>query len=364
MSQDQQDNPAGRVRDEDAFDTDALAAWLAPRTGIDRVAEVRQFRGGASNLTYLVRQPRPDGSTYDLVLRRPPSGRKAAGAHDMGREHDIQAALAPVFDHVARMVGHEGDESVLGSQFYVMELVPGTILRQDLPASWGEVDPAAVGLLCQRALDVLVELHSVDVTQVPALAALGRGEGYVARQVRGWTTRLEGSRTDDTGDWSDVLGWIEEHQPADVAQVLIHNDYRFDNLVLDGGPDDPHVRAVLDWELATVGDPLMDLGSTLAYWVQADDDDMFQLFRRQPTNAPGMWTREELVRRYCERTGHAPSADDLAFYEVFGLFRLAVIAQQIWYRYVHGQTTNEAYAPLGQVVAYLEQRCRRLLAQR
>ncbi len=179
--------------------------------------------------------------------------------------------------------------------------------------------------------------------------------------MRGWTSRLDGSRTDDTGDWSDVLAWITEHQPADVAQVLIHNDFRFDNLVLDGGAEDPRVRAVLDWELATVGDPLMDLGSTLAYWVQADDDETFQLFRRQPTHVPGMWTRAELVERYCERTGRTPSADDLAFYEVFGLFRLAVIAQQIWYRYVHGQTTNEAYAPLGHVVAYLEQRCRRLL---
>jgi aminoglycoside phosphotransferase (APT) family kinase protein len=328
------ENTAKPVRDEDAFDVDALTAWLAER-GEGPVTEVQQFRGGASNLTYLVRT-----DAKDLILRRPPSGKKAAGAHDMGREHGIQAALEPVFPYVATMVGHEPDESVLGSEFYVMEKVPGLILRQDLPEP---LAPEEADALCARVLDVLVALHSVDVSSVPELAALGKGEGYVGRQVRGWIRRLD-----------------EEHQPADVGQVLIHNDYRLDNLVLD---EDLQVRAVLDWELATVGDPLMDLSSMIAYWVEADDDDLFQLFRRQPSNAPGMWTRREWVDRYCRRTGHAPSERDLVFYEVFGLFRLAVIAQQIWYRYVNKQTTNESYALLGQVVSYLEQRCRRLVTE-
>ena len=339
-------NDARAVRDEDAFDVDALAAWL----GLGPVLEVQQYRGGASNLTYLVRV-----EGQDLILRRPPAGKKAAGAHDMGREFRIQQALAPVFPFVARMVGHCTDESVIGSEFYVMAKVPGQILRQDFPEP---VPAEQVTALCEAALDVLVSLHGVDVEQVPALAALGRGPGYVGRQVAGWIARLDGSRTDDTGDWSDVLAWIEAHQPDDVAQVLIHNDFRFDNLVLD---DDLSVVAVLDWEMATVGDPLMDLSSTLAYWVEAQDDELFQLFRRQPTNAPGMWTRAELLDRYCERTGRSVSAEQRLFYEVFGLFRLAVIAQQIWYRYVHAQTTNESYALLGQVVAYLEARCRRLI---
>lgn len=350
------ENLAKPVRAEDAFDVDALTRWLVAR-GEGEVSEVQQFRGGASNLTYLVRTTAPTGGTRDLILRRPPSGRKAAGAHDMGREHGIQAALAPVFPYVATMVGHEPDESVLGSEFYVMEKVEGQILRQDFPAP---VAPEDADALCRRFLDVLVALHSVDVAAVPELAALGRGEGYVGRQVRGWIRRLDGSRTDDTGDWSDVLAWVEEHQPADVGQVLVHNDYRLDNIVLD---DDLRIRAVLDWELATVGDPLMDLSSTVAYWVEAADDELFQLFRRQPTNAPGMWSRRELFAAYGEATGHVAGERDLVFYEVFGLFRLAVIAQQIWYRYVHGQTTNESYAVLGQVVAYLEQRCRRLVGE-
>ena len=347
------DNTARPVRAEDAFDVEAVGRWLEPRTGSAEVTEVQQFAGGASNLTFLVRQPE-----RDLILRRPPSGRKAAGAHDMGREHGIQAALAPVFPYVASMIGHEPDESVIGAEFYVMEKVPGRILRQDLPEP--APTPEEVSALCGRFLDVLVALHSVDVAQVPDLAALSKGEGYVGRQVRGWVKRLEGARTDDTGDWSDVLGWIEQHQPADAGSVVIHNDYRFDNLVLD---DDLGIRAVLDWELATVGCPLMDLSSVLGYWIQGDDDEVFQLFRRQPSNAPGMWTRDELVTAYAERTGRAVSDSDRLFYEVFGLFRLAVIAQQIWYRYVHKQTTNEAYAALGQVVPVLEQRCRRLLVE-
>jgi aminoglycoside phosphotransferase (APT) family kinase protein len=345
------------VRDEDAFDVEAAAAWLrdharAFRDDLDGTPEVRQFPGGASNLTYLLRYP-----TRDLILRRPPAGVKAASAHDMGREYRIQAALAPVFPYVATMVGHCEDEAVIGSEFYVMERLEGTILRRDLP--W-DLSPDQVSSLCGNVLDVLVDLHSVDVGEVPALAAFGKGEGYVARQVDGWTGRFARARTDDTGDWSDVTAWLDAHQPVDVGQRLIHNDYRFDNLVL---ADDPlRVVGVLDWEMATVGDPLMDLGGMLSYWVEPGDDEFFQMFRRQPTTAPGMWTREQVVAAYCDRMGFEMSPDRWRFYEVFGLFRLAVIAQQIWYRYFHRQTTNEAYAVFGPAVGYLEQRCRRLVS--
>ena len=350
------------VRDEDAFDVDAVAAWLrehatAFREDLDGTPEVRQFPGGASNLTYLLRYPR-----RDLILRRPPAGQKAASAHDMGREFRIQDALAPVFPYVATMVGLCTDEAVIGSEFYVMERVHGVIPRRELPVP---LPPEDVSGLCASALDVLVALHSVDVAAVPALAAFGKGEGYVARQVAGWTGRFERARTDDTGDWSDITGWLDARQPADVAQCLVHNDYRFDNMVLDlgSGTDDPlRIVGVLDWEMATVGDPLMDLGGMLSYWVQQDDDEFFQMFRRQPTTTPGMWTRWEVVERYCERMGFAMTPEQWRFYEVFGLFRLAVIAQQIWYRYAHRQTTNEAYAVFGPAVGYLETRCRAILS--
>jgi aminoglycoside phosphotransferase (APT) family kinase protein len=346
-------NLARAVRDEDAFDVDAVADWL----GLGPIREVRQFSGGASNLTYLLRL-----DDRDLILRRPPTGQKAAGAHDMGREYRIQAALKPVFPQVPEMVGYCEDESVIGSPFYVMEKLEGTIPRRDLPF---EVTEKQASLLCHNFFDLLVDLHSVDVAAVPELQALARGEGYVGRQVSGWTDRFERARTDDTGDWSDITSWIAAHQPQDVAQVLIHNDFRLDNVVLaPGTPEESGLRVigVLDWEMATVGDPLMDLGGSISYWVEAGDDEFFQMFRRQPSSVPGMWTRAQIVDRYCDRMGYSVTPEQWRFYEVFGLFRLAVIAQQIWYRYFHKQTTNEAYAVFGPAVGYLETRCRALLA--
>ena len=287
---------------------------------------------------------------------------KAASAHDMGREFRIQAALAPVFPYVATMVGHCEDESVIGSEFYVMEKLDGTILRRDLPWELPADDASA---LCRSALDVLVSLHSVDVDALPALAAFGKGDGYVARQVSGWIGRFDKARTDDTGDWSGITAWLDEHQPADVAQCLIHNDFRFDNMVLD--PEDRlRIIGVLDWEMATVGDPLMDLGGMLAYWVEPGDDEFFQMFRRQPTTVPGhvdaAGGRRPLLRADGPRMVGEMTPERWRFYEVFGLFRLAVIAQQIWYRYYHRQTTNEAYAVFGPAVGYLETRCRSLLS--
>ena len=346
------------VREEDAFDVAAMSVWLRGHAeafgdDLDGTPEVRQFPGGASNLTYLLRFPR-----RDLILRRPPSGAKAKSAHDMSREYVIQRALAPVYPYVARMVGLCTDESVIGSEFYVMERLDGTILRKELPFALSS-DEAST--LCEHAWEALVRLHSVDVSDVPELAELGRGDGYVARQVAGWSDRLARAATDDLGDWSGVTAWLDAHQPADVGQCLIHNDWRFDNMVLDP-TDRLRVHGVLDWEMATVGDPLMDLGGALAYWIQADDDDFFQAFRRQPTTAPGMWTREQVVQWYAGRTGLRVTAEQWRFYEVFGLFRLGVICQQIWYRYFHGQTHNEAYARFGPAVAYLESRCRGLVS--
>ncbi len=350
------------VRAEDTFDVGAVTSWLREHAAPEfselvggGTPEVGQFPGGASNLTYLLRYP-----AGALILRRPPVGAKARGAHDMGREHRIQSALRPVFSLVPAMVGFCDDHSVIGSDFYVMERIDGAIARRELPWS---LAPEDVSVLCGRFWEVLVDLHSVDVDAVPELAALGRGEGYVARQVAGWTERLASATTDDLGDWSDVTAWLDAHQPADVAQRLIHNDFRLDNVVLapDGPSGAPRVVGVLDWEMATVGDPLMDLGGSMAYWIEAGDSAFLQRFRRQPSHLPGMWTRAEIVERYAERTGQAVTPGQWRFYEVFGVFRLAVIAQQIWYRYFHRQTTNEAYAVFGPAVGELEQRCRALL---
>jgi aminoglycoside phosphotransferase (APT) family kinase protein len=340
-------NPAREVREEDAFDVAAVAGWLAREAGVEGTPEVRQFPGGASNLTYLLTYP-----DRELILRRPPAGVKAKSAHDMGREYRIQSALGPVFGKVPAMVGFCEDPSVIGSEFYVMEKLEGTILRKDLPREW-DVTPEEVSQLCRRAVDVLIELHGVSVSAA-GLSDLGKGEGYVARQVGGWSRRYRAARTDDVGDGEAVMAWLAEHQPTDVGSCLIHNDFRFDNLVLD---DAREVIGVLDWEMATVGDPLMDLAGGLAYWVEAGDDETFQLFRRQPTTAPGMWTRAEVFDYYTSRTGLAVTPEEWRFYEVFGLFRLCVIMQQIYSRYFHGQTHNPDFAILGEAGRYLEGRC-------
>jgi aminoglycoside phosphotransferase (APT) family kinase protein len=340
------------VRAEDAFDVAAVDRWLRTHADPpDGEPRVRQFAGGASNLTYLLRYP-----GRDLILRRPPAGTKARGAHDMGREYRIQSALAPVYRYVPKMVAHCNDEDVIGSEFYVMERIEGTVPRTEDDITLG---PEDTDRLCRTVIDTLVELHGVDVT-VAGLAGLGKGEGYVARQVAGWSGRYRKAKTWNVPSFTGVMAWLAANQPADVGTCLIHNDFRLDNIVL--GPDDQlRVVGVLDWELATVGDPLMDLGGSLAYWVQADDDWAFRRFRRQPTDVPGMLTRAEVVDYYCERSGLKP--DNWTFYEVFGLFRLAVIAQQIYYRYHHKETHNKAFKNLWLPVGMLERRCRKLIGQ-
>ncbi len=343
---------SSEVRAEDTFDLAAVREWLSAK-GVDLGPDVvvRQFRGGASNLTYSLR----DG-THDLILRRPPLGKKAAGAHDMVREFRIQDGLKDAFSLVPQMVGLCQDESVLGSDFYVMQRIDGIIPRRDLPIELSQVETAA---LCRNALDVLISLHDVDISATP-LASMYKGMGYVERQISGWTRRFRDARTPDVPNFENVMAWLEANQPEDVGACMIHNDFRFDNLVLSN--DDPtRPIGLLDWELATVGDPLMDLGSTTAYWVQADDDEFSQLFRRQPTHLPGMMSRAELVDHYCAARGLQVTPEQWRFYDAYGVFRLAGIAQQIHYRYYHGQTTNEDLAIFGQAVGHLEQRCKEII---
>jgi aminoglycoside phosphotransferase (APT) family kinase protein len=341
-----EDRP-GQVRDEDAFDTAAVSAWLSDTVdGQGELREVFQYPGGASNLTYLLRF-----ADRELILRRPPAGSKAASAHDMKREFRVQQRLRPVYPYVPNVLALCEDPAVLGSDFYVMERIEGIILRGDLPAGL-ELPPERARSLALRVFDRLIELHQVDPVAA-GLDDLGKGAGYVERQVRGWSDRYRRARTDDVPDCADVMDWLAANQPGDVKICVIHNDFRFDNVVLNPDLD---VVGVLDWEMATLGDPLMDLAGSMAYWIQADDDATAQLVRRQPTHLPGMPTRREVVDYYCERTGL--SADNWTFYEVFGRFRLAVIMQQIYYRYRAGQTHNQAFRHFGTFVGYLADRCR------
>jgi aminoglycoside phosphotransferase (APT) family kinase protein len=335
-----------RSRKGEVLDIAAVDAWLRPRVAdLSGSPRVTQYSGGASNWTY-----RLEYDAHDLVLRRPPAGTKAKGAHDMAREHRIQAALIPVFSRVPKMVALCEDESVLGVPFYVMERVDGVIPRKELPSP---VNEATARRLCESAVGTLVELHAVDVEKA-GLTTLNKGAGYCRRQIDGWTERYRRARTWNVPRFTRVIAWLDAHTPNDVGQCLIHNDFRLDNLVLD--PTElSTIRAVLDWELATVGDPLMDLGSSLAYWVEATDGFLFRTTRRQPSHLPGMLTRRGLIEDYLARSGR--TVDDFRFYEVYGLFRLAGIAQQIYYRYHHGQTKNPAFRFFWILVHALEQKC-------
>ena len=323
------------VREEDRFDIAKMHAWLRPFINQDQLPEVKQFRSGASNLTYLLSYP-----DRELVLRKPPVGTKAASAHDMNREFLIQSRLQSVFPLVPKMIALCQDQSVIGSDFYVMEYVEGQIFRRDIPEG---ITSSDISVMADSLINGLVQLHAVDSS---ILAELNKGNGYVQRQVDGWSKRYRNALTDDVPTAEKLMAWLSANQPNDVDSCIIHGDWRIDNVVFDLA--NARIAGVLDWELATVGDPLMDLGSALAYWVDRDDEAAFASLRRQPSHLPGMPTRDEFVQRYLELSGR--KCNDFTFYEVFGLFRLAVIIQQIWARFRLGQTTNPAFAGFGAAV--------------
>lgn len=335
------------VRAGEELDIASLDKWLKEKLPhLVGVPEVTQFSGGASNWTYRLAY-----DNDDLILRRPPAGTKAKSAHDMGREYRIQRALHGLYP-VPDMLAFCEDESIIGAEFYVMQRIAGIIPRANLPKGL-ELTQEQTRQLCLGVIDKLIELHQLDIHKT-GLDVLGKGEGYVRRQIEGWSKRFVQARTEDVESFESVMQWLADNMLKNEYVSLIHNDYRFDNIILD--VEEPmKIIGVLDWEMATIGDPLMDLGNSLAYWVQADDDGFFQAVRRQPTHLSGMLTRQEVVDYYCEKTGLIP--EKWTFYEVYGLFRLAVIVQQIYYRYYHGQTTNPAFKDFGKMANYLYARC-------
>ncbi|MBP9822865.1 MAG: phosphotransferase family protein [Thermoanaerobaculia bacterium] len=334
-----------------------LAAWLKeriPALGASTLPEVTRYAGGASNWTYRLRYPE-----LDLVLRRPPSGTKAKSAHDMARESRILERLAPHYPLVPEALAYCADPEVLGSDFYVMRRIDGIILRRNPPPGL-DLAPEEARKLCLHFVDALVALHRID-PKAAGLEELGRGSGYARRQVAGWTERYRKAHTGNVPRARKVIDWLQANAPTDAGSCVIHNDFRLDNVVLD--PQDPtHIVGVLDWEMATVGDPLMDLAGALAYWVEAGDDPLFRALRRQPTHLAGMLTRREIVEAYCRGMGiPAIPAADWIFYEVFGLFRLAAIAQQIYLRYHRRETRNPDFRHFWLYVHYLVWRCQRIL---
>ncbi|MEZ4404387.1 MAG: phosphotransferase family protein [Kofleriaceae bacterium] len=328
-----------------------LAAWLDATLGGTAPIEVLQYPGGHSNLTYLVRRA---GAAY--VLRRPPFGSKVKSAHDMGREHTVLSALAPVYPKAPRPIALCTDDAVLGCTFYLMEQKDGVILRKEVPRD-RPLDAGTTRRLSGLLVDALAELHAVDVAAV-GLGSLGKPAGYVRRQLDGWAERYRGSQTDDLPAVLEVAAWLAAHQPADGAPALIHNDWKFDNLIFDH--DLTQIIGVLDWEMATLGDPCMDLGTSLGYWVEVDDPQPMHLLRFGLTHLPGMLTRAEVVARYVERSGRP--VEHAVFYYAYGLWKTAVVAQQIYYRYAQGLTQDPRFAVFIHGVKALSDQAARAIA--
>ena len=348
---------ATQVREGEGIDAFALAEYLKQEILelADKI-EILQFPSGYSNLTYQIKAYSKGKALY-LVLRRPPIGAKVDKGHDMEREYKMLSAIHPVFPKCPRPFAYCSDPAVIGAPFFIMEKLSGVILRKATPSGL-DFSQNQVRKLCENLTDSLVEIHSIDV-KAAGLDSFGKPEGYVKRQVEGWAARYRKARTEDAPDCEPLMDWLADKMPKDsLNPAIVHNDYKMDNLVLD--PSDPaKITGVLDWEMATYADPLMDLGNGLAYWVEEKDPDEMQMVRTMPTNLPGAMTRKEIILRYGEKTGRDVS--NFEWYYCFGLFRLIVIAQQIYNRYFHGITSNKRFAMLIHGVRILENTACRII---
>ena len=327
-----------KVRKGEELNEVLLKKYLQENNIINAVESdlfVNQFTHGFSNLTYLLKI-----ENKELVLRKPPKGAIKRG-HDMHREYKVQSGVMKAFSKVPKMVAFCNDETILGSDFYIMEKVEGIILNYK-EAHKRKIPASAYKTIANSWLDTMIELHDVDYEAV-GLGDLGKPEGYVERQVSNWGKQYLKAKTDEYPEVEMVMQWMQEQQPKDYSHCLIHNDFKYDNVVFK---DDSwqEVAAVLDWEMATLGDPLMDLGTSLGYWTIATDNDFVKQGIPSPTIIEGNPIRSEIAQMYAKKSGK--NVDNLVFYYVFGLFKIAVIAQQIYYRYQHGWTTDPRFANL------------------
>lgn len=329
------------VRPGEELDVAVLSRWLTGKIdGAERGVTVEQFPNGHSNLTYLLRI---DDREY--VLRRGPLGPVAPKAHDMAREFRVLQMVHPHFPEAPRVFHLCEDASVLGAVFFLMERRHGLILRDDIPLQLASA-PDYPRLVSEAFIDTLVKLHAIDIAKT-GLHALGRPEGFLERQVAGWTERWNRAKTDELPQMERVIGWLVDHRPDSPAPTLVHNDYKLDNVMLRTGSID-QIEAVLDWEMATVGDPLSDLGLTLCYWAWADAPQLRSRAVPAVTAQPGWYSRDQFVQRYAERTGRDLS--HIRYYEVLGVLKLAVILQQIYYRFRSGQTQDARFRGFDQSV--------------
>lgn len=329
------DNTTVGVRKGEELDIKAVDAVLKTHVeGLSGEASVTQYPSGASNLTYALDYP-----NRRLVLRRPPFGTRPKSGHDMHREYRVMSQLAPVFPAVPNTLYYTDDESVIGAEFYVMDRSEGYLIHKNIPKEW-EWGTTQTRALCETFFQKLVDLHQVDY-KAAGLGDFGKPEGYVSRQILGWNKRYEKAWTDDVEKFDDVRRWLEDNMPAkERGAAIVHGDYRIDNCILKQS-DPTQIEAILDWEISALGDPMMDLGNTLAYWIEANDPPFMQMMLRQPSQAAGMMTRQEVLEFYAKKSG--ADVTGFLFYYVYGIFRLAVIIQQIYYRFYHGQTDDPRF---------------------
>ncbi len=321
----------------------ALARYLSDKIEGGEHLIIEQFRGGHSNLTYLLKTP-----VREYVLRRAPLGPVAPKAHDMTREYRMLRGVHPFFPPAPQVFHLCEDPSVIGAVFFLMERRRGIVIRDEIPAELA-VFPDYPQRVSGGLIDCLVELHAIDIHK-HGLDSLGKSEGFLERQVRGWFERWNRAKTEEIPLMDRLIGWLTERMPVSPAPTVVHNDFKLDNVMLNAG-DPGKIEAVLDWEMAAVGDPLIDLGVLLCYWSQPSDPGGT---KATITSQPGWLTRDGLVHRYAEKTGRDVSL--ISYYEVFGIFKLAVVLQQIYVRFHRGQTNDERFR-------HFDQRVRNLIQQ-
>ncbi len=343
------DQPA-QTRIGEEINAEVLGTYLRDHLPGVKEISIQQFPSGYSNLTYLVQS-----GDDEFVLRRPPVGANIKSAHDMAREFNVLVSLRKAgYPKSPEPILLCEDESIIGAKFYLMRRVQGVILRNRIPKGL-EIEPATFQALSKSAIDQLAHLHQLDI-HASGLDQLGKPEGYVQRQVEGWTARYEKSMTDNIPSLNETADWMKKNLPVASSVAFIHNDFKYDNLVLD--PNDlTQVLAVLDWEMATVGDPLMDLGTTLAYWAEATDSDALKPFNL--TWMPGNLTRQQVLDYYQEKSGS--TVKDIIFYYAFGSFKVAVICQQIYFRFKKGITQDPRFASLINVINACGENARRAI---
>ena len=338
------------VRSDERFDERRLGEWLRGKLeGSELPLAVEQFGGGHANLTYLLRYG-SGANAREYVLRRPPLGPVAARSHDMQREYRALSKLWQAFPPAPRAYLFCDDKSVIGAEFLVMERRHGVVVRNVVPPEFGGGrDPVANRKLSEVVIDTLVDFHAVDPAKIDLLS-LGKPEGFLARQVKGWTDRFERAKTSEQPVAQEVSNWLLAELPGSPPPTLVHNDWKLDNMAV--AFDDPgRCVAVYDWDMCTIGDPLCDLGTLLGLW--SDPGEGLAGSNPMPTQTPGFLSRESAGRRYAERSGRDVS--QLRYYVVFGTFKMGVVLQQIYFRFHRGQTQDQRFAGMGRLAEGLFQ---------